>query len=325
MTAPQRPADPLISIVVPVLNEAEAVPVFLAALTEALPSARLEIVFVDDGSTDATPAVLEEALAADPRCVVVTLSRNFGKEAALTAGLAAATGDVVVPMDVDLQDPPAVIPLFLAKWREGYDVAYGLREDRGTDSFLKRQSALWFYRIFNKASDLPIPENTGDFRLMDRRVVDALNLLPERVRFMKGLFAWVGFRAAPVPYARAPRRAGRTKFNARRLWRLALDGFTCFSSMPLRIWSYVGAAVAGAAIVYAAVIVAKTLLLGRDVPGYASLMTVVLLLGGIQLITLGVIGEYLGRLFVEVKGRPVYLVDRVRRGVPAERDGLPRP
>ncbi|ODN70482.1 glycosyltransferase family 2 protein [Methylobrevis pamukkalensis] len=214
MTDPvSRPADPLVSLVVPVFNEAEAVPVFLRAVDAALADLRLEIVFINDGSTDATLAVLGTALARDPRCVVVNLSRNFGKESALTAGLASASGDVVVPMDVDLQDPPEVILRFLDKWREGYDVAYGLREDRSSDGMLKRQSAVWFYRVFNRTAETPIPENTGDFRLMDRRVVDALNLLPERVRFMKGLFAWVGFRAAPVPYVRAVRQAGRTKFT----------------------------------------------------------------------------------------------------------------
>lgn len=315
MTEPRsrRPENPLVSLVVPVFNEAEAIPVFLARIGTVLAALRLEIVFVNDGSGDATLAVLKEQAARDKRLVIVNLSRNFGKEAALTAGLQAASGDVVVPIDVDLQDPPELIHRFMEKWREGYDVAYGLREDRSTDEFAKRKTAAWFYAIFNQATDTPIPENTGDFRLMDRRVVDALNLLPERVRFMKGLFAWVGFNAAPVPYMRQVRSAGTTKFNARRLWRLALDGMFSFSSAPLRVWSYIGAAIAGGAGIYAIWIIAKTLMLGRDLPGYPSLMTVILFLGGIQLVTLGIIGEYLSRMFIEMKGRPIYIVESVTR------------
>jgi len=315
MTKPhsERPENPLISLVVPVFNEAEAIPVFLAETRKALAGLRLEIVFVNDGSADGTLAALQEKAARDERLVVVNLSRNFGKEAALTAGLQVASGDAVVPIDVDLQDPPELIHRFIEKWRDGYDVAYGLREDRSSDELAKRKTAAWFYAIFNQATDTPIPVNTGDFRLMDRRVVDALNLLPERVRFTKGLFAWVGFNAAPVPYVRPVRSAGSSKFNARRLWRLALDGVFSFSSAPLRIWSYVGAVIAGGAGIYAVWIIAKTLALGRDMPGYPSLMTVVLFLGGIQLVTLGIIGEYLSRMFVEMKGRPIYIIESITR------------
>lgn len=315
MTKPrsERPENPLISLVVPVFNEAEAVPVFLAEIGAALAGLRLEIVFVNDGSNDATLAVLRQETARDKRLVIVNLSRNFGKEAALTAGLQAASGDAVVPIDVDLQDPPDLIHRFIERWRDGYDVAYGLREDRSSDELAKRKTAAWFYAVFNQATDTPIPVNTGDFRLMDRRVVDALNLLPERVRFMKGLFAWVGFNAAPVPYVRPVRSAGSSKFNARRLWRLALDGMFSFSSAPLRIWSYLGAVIAAGAGVYAIEIIAKTLITGGDLPGYPSLMTVILFLGGIQLITLGIIGEYLSRMFIEMKGRPIYIIESITR------------
>jgi len=320
MTEPrsQRPENPLISLVVPVFNEADAIAAFLTEIDAALRALRLEIVFVNDGSTDATLDVLKGRAAGDPRIVVVNLSRNFGKEAALTAGLQAASGDAVVPIDVDLQDPPELIHRFLEKWRDGYDVAYGLREDRSSDELAKRKSAAWFYAIFNQATETPIPVNTGDFRLMDRRVVDALNLLPERVRFMKGLFAWVGFHAAPVPYTRQVRSAGTSKFNARRLWRLALDGVFSFSSAPLRIWSYVGAVIAAVAGIYAIQIVGKTLIMGGDLPGYPSLMTVILFLGGIQLITLGIIGEYISRMFIEMKGRPIYIIESVTRHGEAE-------
>lgn len=316
-----RPERPLISLVIPCYNEEEAVGPFFEAADRVLPGLDLEFVFVDDGSRDATVALLKARAANDPRVRIVVLARNFGKEPALTAGLDNCRGDVVVPMDVDLQDPLEMIPVFLEKWREGYDVVYGVREDRGSDAPLKRGFALGFYRVFNRISHDKIPENAGDFRLMDRRVVETLRQLPERVRFMKGLFAWVGFRQVGVGYVRAPRSAGETKFRFWRLWQLALDGIFGFSSLPLKVWSYVGVVVSGVALVFAVFIVLRTLIYGRDTPGYASIMTMVLLLGGIQIFSMGVLGEYLSRVYTEVKGRPLYLVDYVHDGGGSDRAG----
>jgi polyisoprenyl-phosphate glycosyltransferase len=310
----ERPPFPLISLVVPCYNEEEAVGPFLAAIEEKLADLNLELVFVDDGSRDATVALLKARAAQDRRVKIVVLARNFGKEPALSAGLDHCSGDVVVPMDVDLQDPLEMIPVFLEKWREGFDVVYGVRDDRTTDSALKRGFAIGFYRIFNRISQDKIPENAGDFRLMDRRVVETLRQLPERVRFMKGLFAWVGFKQVGVGYVRPPRSAGQTKFRFWRLWQLALDGIFGFSSLPLKVWSYVGVAVSAVALAFAIFIIIRTLMFGIDTPGYASLMTVVLLLGGIQIFSMGVLGEYLSRVYTEVKGRPLYLIDYVHDG-----------
>jgi glycosyltransferase involved in cell wall biosynthesis len=303
--------SPLVSVVVPVLNEAEAIPIFLDALVPALDSGalRYEVVFVDDGSTDRSPAVLEEACRHRPNVRVVRFTRNFGKEAAISAGLDFARGDVVVPMDVDLQDPPELIPAFVDSWRQGYDVVYGVRRRRDSDSFLKRNTAQGFYRLFNRFSSTKLPENAGDFRLLDRRVVEVLRRLPERTRFMKGLYAWVGFRSTSVSYTRPARCAGTTKWKAWSLWNFALDGFCAFSTLPLRAWTYVGVAVALCAFFYALFIAVRTLLLGVDVPGYASIVTSIMFFSGVQLITLGVIGEYIGRLFQEAKSRPLYIVD----------------
>jgi glycosyltransferase involved in cell wall biosynthesis len=269
----------------------------------------VEFVFVDDGSTDGTRDALRALTAKDPRVRFIGLSRNFGKEAALSAGLDRTTGDIVVPIDVDLQDPPELIPEFVSRWREGYDVVYGVRSRRQSDTVLKRLTARLFYFGFNQVATQPIPADTGDFRLLDRRVVEALKLMPERNRFMKGLFAWVGFRHIGVPYEREPRAAGRTKFAFWRLWGLALDGITGFSTLPLRVWTFVGLTLALLALAYGAVIVLRALISGIDVPGYASTMAVILFFGGVQLISLGVIGEYVSRLFIESKQRPLYIVD----------------
>jgi polyisoprenyl-phosphate glycosyltransferase len=255
------------------------------------PDFEIEIVFVNDGSLDST---LERAIALAAErddIIVVNLARNFGKEAALTAGIEAASGNALVPMDVDLQDPPELIRDFVAQWRCGYDVVYGVRVKRDSDSASKRITAGWFYRIFNRLSPTPIPENTGDFRLIDRRVADALEGLAERNRFMKGLFAWVGFPSIGVAYERPVRLVGSTKFNYWRLWNFALDGLTSFSTVPLRIWTYVGAVFAILAFCYAAFIVLRTLWFGVEMPGYASLMAIVLFLGGVQLLSLGVLGR----------------------------------
>lgn len=311
-----------ISLVVPVLNEAAAIPRFLAGVTAALNPVsghRFEYVFVNDGSTDDTLNCLLEASKSHPQLVIVDLSRNFGKEAALTAGLQEATGDAVIPMDVDMQDPPEVIPRLIAEWEKGYDVVLAKRGDRSTDSFLKRKTAAWFYRIHNLVSDHRIPEDVGDFRLLDRKVVEALKTLPERRRFMKGLFAWLGFRTRGIEYIRQPRTAGESKFSGWKLWNFALEGITSFSTMPLRVWTYLGLLVAAGAFAYFAFIVTRTLISGVDVPGYASLLATVLFLGGVQLIGIGVLGEYIGRIYIESKQRPVYLVRaRYRRGVELE-------
>jgi len=297
--------------VVPVFNEAESVAVCVETTSRILESAKLdfEIVFVNDGSRDDTLPRLIEQAEKDKRIRTVNLSRNFGKELALTAGIDHAIGDVLVPMDVDLQDPPEIIPEFIEKWREGYDVVYGVRSCRKHDGRVKRATAALFYRIFNALSPLQMPDNAGDFRLIDRRVADVIRQMPERNRFMKGLFAWVGFNSVGVPYERPQRATGSTKWSIWGLWNFALDGLFSFSTLPLRVWTYIGAIVALFAFSYGSFIIIRTLILGIVIPGYASLLTVVLFLGGVQLLSIGVLGEYLGRLFIEVKARPLYVVD----------------
>jgi polyisoprenyl-phosphate glycosyltransferase len=305
-----------LSLVIPMYNEEAAVAPLLAAIDEArsqLGGYRLEIVCVNDGSTDETLERLSSASLARPDLVVVDLSRNFGKEAALSAGLSIATGDAVIPIDADLQDPPVLIVQMAAKWEEGYEVVLAHRRDRAADSFLKRASADAFYRIHNMMSDVSIPPDVGDYRLMDRVVVDVLNSLPENRRFMKGLFAWAGFRTATVEYDRLARISGNTSFNAWKLWNLAMEGITSFSLLPLRIWTYVGAIVALASLAYGSWIVVRTLIFGKDVPGYASLIVAILFLGGLQLIGIGIIGEYLGRNYLESKRRPAFVIRKVIR------------
>lgn len=308
-----RDFKPLVSLVVPVFNEEEVLQVFMNRTLSVLEAGNLdyEIVFVNDGSSDATLPALVALSEQNQKIRVVNLSRNFGKEAALTAGLDHVRGNVMVPMDIDLQDPPELIPKFVEKWQEGFDVVYGLRASRDDDSFGKRTTAGWFYRLFNQMSPTQIPENAGDFRLLDERVVAVLKQLPERNRFMKGLFSWVGFESVGVPYERPVRAAGETKWNFKKLWNFALDGIFSFSTLPLRIWSYIGVLISLASFLYALMIVTQVLLFGKDLPGYASLITIVLFLGGVQLISLGVIGEYLGRLFTEIKRRPIYIVDSI--------------
>lgn len=306
-------AQTLISIVIPVLNEEESVDPFVDAVAPLLDAtgASWELIFVDDGSTDQTINILLARRQRNPQIRIVKLSRNFGKEAALAAGLDHAAGDMVAVMDVDMQDPPELLTEMVARWREGYDVVYGRRVQRTNDSALKRMTARRFYKLFNQISDAPIPDNVGDFRLMDRSVVEALKRLPERVRFMKGLFSWVGFKSIAVDYERPARFAGQTKFRYWRLWNFALDGITSFSTVPLRIWTYVGSLIAAFAFIYGSFIILRTLILGVDVPGYASLLAVMLFIGGVQLIGLGILGEYLGRVFYEVKQRPVYLASKL--------------
>lgn len=303
----------LISIIIPFFNEAGNIATLPGALWPALeriPDTEWEVVCIDDGSADSTLAELVALSARDRRFRVLELSRNFGKEAALTAGLDAARGDAVIPMDADLQDPPEAVVEMVAAWRSGAEVVLARRSDRSSDGMLKRQTASWFYRLHNRLSGTKIPENVGDFRLMDRAVVDALKLLPERQRFMKGLFAWVGFRTTVIDYVRPPRRTGKTKFSGMKLWQLALEGFTGFSTAPLKIWTYIGAAGAVCTLIYALFIVFYTIFHGTGVPGYASLLVVILFFGCVQLISIGLLGEYIGRIYLETKQRPTYLIRR---------------
>ena len=303
---------PLLSVVVPVKNEEQAILGFVervGIILESIAGAEgWEILFVDDGSTDATLATIVAANQRDGRVRALSLSRNFGKEAALSAGLDHARGAAVIPMDVDMQDPPEVLPEMVAKWREGHEMVFGIRRCRDSDGWAKRVTAGLYYRAHNMVSQDKIPENAGDFRLLDRKVVEVIRALPERNRFMKGLFAWAGFRQAAVEYDRAERETGTTKYNYWKLWTLALDGITSASTVPLRIWSYVGALVALFAIGFASVLAVQTMIFGNPVPGYASIMVSVLFLGGIQLISLGVLGEYVGRILTETKQRPLYVV-----------------
>jgi polyisoprenyl-phosphate glycosyltransferase len=305
-------AIPLISILAPVKDEQEAIAPFVARVTAVLDAlgepADWEILFIDDGSHDATLAAILAAHRLDPRIRCVSLSRNFGKEAALSAGLDHAIGQTVIPLDVDLQDPPEMIGTMLARWREGYDVVYGVRRNRASDSLPKRLTADLYYRAHNYLSADKIPEHAGDFRLLDRKVVDVIRLMPERNRFMKGLFAWAGFRQSAVEYDRMERKVGETKFNYWKLWTLALDGITSGSTLPLRVWSYLGGAVAIISLLYAGYVAVRTIIFGGDVPGYPSLMVATLFLGGVQLLSLGVLGEYVGRILVETKHRPIYVV-----------------
>ncbi|NJR68380.1 MAG: glycosyltransferase family 2 protein [Synechococcales cyanobacterium CRU_2_2] len=299
-----------LSVVVPLYCEESNVDCLLERLESVLAATGLsyEIVCVDDGSRDRTLDHLILHHYRNPAIKAIALSRNFGKEIAMTAGIDAASGEAVIPIDADLQDPPELIPELVARWRQGYEVVYAQRRSRQGETWLKRTTAKVFYGLIGRMTAIEIPADTGDFRLIDRRAVDALKQLPERTRFMKGLFAWVGFRQTAVLYDRAPRHSGQTKWNYWRLWNFALDGITSFSFGPLRIWSYVGSLISVGAFGYGAFLIVRTLFLGIDVPGYASLMVTMLFLGGIQLLTLGIMGEYLGRIYEEVKGRPLYLV-----------------
>jgi glycosyltransferase involved in cell wall biosynthesis len=299
-----------ISIVVPLYNEEKNIDYLFKRLTSVLNkiTSSYEIVCVNDGSRDNTLECLIEQNRYNPAIKVVNLSRNFGKEIALTAGIDYAIGAAVIPIDADLQDPPELIEELVAKWREGYDVVYATRRTRQGETWLKRFTADAFYQTIGKMSRVPIPRNTGDFRLLDRKVVEALKQLPERTRFMKGLFAWVGFKQTSILFDRQPRFQGKTTWNYWKLWNFALDGIASFSFVPLKVWSYLGLSVSFVSLLYASFLIIRTLIFGIDVPGYASLMVAVLFLGGIQLITLGIIGEYLGRVYEEVKGRPLYFV-----------------
>lgn len=291
-------------------NEENNIEYFFECLVPVIERTRMkyEIICINDGSNDGTLQKLLDIRENHPQVKVINFSRNFGKEIALTAGLHYSRGDAVIPIDSDLQDPPELIEALISKWREGYDVVYAVRAKRRGEPLMKRLTANIFYRFINLFSETPIPKNTGDFRLMDRRVVAVLNQIPERTRFMKGLFAWVGFRQTGIYYDRQARHLGETKWNFWKLWNFALDGITLFSTSALKMWSYVGMIISLFSFLYGLFLIIRTLILGRDVPGYASIMVAVLFLGGLQLISLGFIGEYLGRVYAEVKKRPLYVV-----------------
>jgi len=307
----EKEKSPVISLICPCYNEEDVVEKFfdeVAIILEDIGRA-YEVVFVNDGSRDKT---LEKLLALQKKhenIRIINLSRNFGKESALTAGLDVSKGEAVIPIDVDLQHPPELIKEFIQKWDEGFDVVLAKRKNRTTESMPKKVSATLFYKFQQKISQIDIPENVGDYRLMSRKVVEAIKQLPENQRFMKGLFAWVGFKATTIEYEVANRYAGVTTFNGWKLWNFALDGITSFSTVPLRIWSYIGIAISILAFIYGSSIVIKTVILGVDVPGYASMMTSILFLGGIQLIGIGVLGEYIGRIYMESKRRPSYIIE----------------
>lgn len=302
--------QPELSLIVPVFNEEAAIDLFLATVVPHLEAIdpRWEVVFVNDGSRDRTLDLIRAAHARDARVRGVDFSRNYGKEIALSAGLDHAAGRAVIPMDVDLQDPPELIAALVAKWREGFDVVLAQRSDRSSDGVLKRRTAALFYAIIGRMSRVRIPANVGDFRLLDQAVVAALRTYPERERFMKGIFASVGFRTTSVPYRRPERAAGETKFRPGALFNLALEGIISFSTAPLKVWTYIGFAAATVALVYGVYVIGRTIVLGVDVPGYASLLSIMLFFNGLMLIGLGVQGEYVARIFAEVKGRPLYLV-----------------
>jgi glycosyltransferase involved in cell wall biosynthesis len=305
----------LISVVMPAYNEQDTLGLTFHRLEQTFAGTphEWELVFVNDGSEDHTLREATAYRATAFRMVVVDLSRHFGKEAALSAGMRAASGDAVVPLDADLQDPPELLLDMIARWENGAEVVVAKRSNRSSDSWIKRASAMLFYRTFNMISDVHIPENVGDFRLMDRAVVDAINNLPENRRFMKGLFAWAGFRTEEMEYSRPARAAGKTKFNGFRLMSLAVEGVTSFSTAPLRLVTYVGGSVAITAILYGAFIVTRTLVSGVDLPGFASVVSLIAFLSGLQLLGLGIVGEYVGRTYIESKSRPPYVIRKVYR------------
>ena len=301
----------LISIVVPVFNEEHVLPEFHQAISDVIATQPFdfEIVYVNDGSTDSTLKRINALREKDDGITLLDLSRNFGKEIALSAGLHKAAGDAVIIIDADLQDPPELIPELIGEWQNGYDVVYAQRTQRKGESIVKRTTAHFFYRIIQRVNKVEIPEDTGDFRILSRRAVNALNSFGEQHRLMKGLFAWIGYRQKAVHYQRDPRHAGKSKWNYRRLWTLALDGITSFTIAPLKISTYLGLLTASGAFAYGIYMVVDTLLHGNPVPGYPSLIVIILMLGGVQLVAIGILGEYLGRVFNETKRRPLYFVN----------------
>lgn len=304
------PSAPLLTVVVPLHNEGAGIDALMARLRPVLESLGCpwEILCVNDGSRDDTLVRLKGWHLRDPRIKVLDLSRNFGKEAALSAGLLNAAGAAVVMIDADLQHPPELIPELVARWREGYEMVYAARRSRSDQGVLGRSAAHAYYWILHRLTDIELPRGAGDFRLLDRKVVDALNAMPERNRFMKGMFAWIGFRQTAVEYDVAPRSHGKTRWGFLRLMRFGLVGLTAFSNLPLQLWSFVGAIISGTAFLYIVVRVVRSLVHGIDVPGYESIIISILFLGGIQLLSLGIIGDYIGRIFNEVKNRPLFVV-----------------
>src|SRR5690554_5309862 len=300
----------MLSILTPMYNEAGGLAEFFRSLEAALKPLDIEyeIVCVDDGSSDDTLVRLRQHAERNPRIKIVVLSRNFGKEAAMTAALDYSNGDVALPMDADLQDPPELIGAMLAKWREGYQVVYAKRSSRKTDSLIKRKTARLFYKVFNRLSDITIPEDVGDFRLLDRNVIDAIKKLPEKDRFMKGLFCWPGLKHTVIEFERQERAHGASKYNYWNLWNFALSGITSFSTFPIRAGTYLGLTVASLSFLFGLWVIFKTVIIGVGVPGYASLLVAVLFMGGVQLFFLGLLGEYIGRIYKEVKNRPLYFV-----------------
>jgi glycosyltransferase involved in cell wall biosynthesis len=311
--------QPLISIVVPAYNEEEVLTEFHETVDKALSRLPfdLEIIYINDGSTDATLDIINGLRANDKRITLIDLSRNFGKEIALSAGLHKAAGDAVVIIDADLQDPPGLIPELIKEWQNGYDVVYAKRTLRSGESLLKKTTAHFFHRILQHIGNFSIPEDTGDFRILSRRAVNALNTFKEHHRFMKGLFAWIGFKQKAVHYKRDSRRAGKSKWNYWRLWNFALDGITSFTIAPLKISTYIGTITALSAFGYGVYMLIETLLHGNEVPGYPSLIVIILILGGVQLIAIGILGEYLGRIFNETKQRPLYFINEYLPGIHA--------
>ncbi len=301
-----------ISLIVPVFNEEDTIPIFYKTVRgyEELKKYDVEIVFINDGSKDATESIINALALSDSLVVPVSFTRNFGKEAAIFAGLECSTGEAVIPIDVDLQDPIETIPLMINKWLSGADIVLAKRADRFTDGKLKRKTAEWFYKLHNKISDPKIEENVGDFRLMSRDVVENIKLMPERNLFMKGVLSWVGGRTDVVEYTRAGRIAGKSKFDGWKLWNLALEGITSFSTFPLRIWTYIGFFVATLSFLFGACMIIDKIFWGNPVAGYPSIIVSILFLGGIQLIGIGVLGEYIGRIYIETKQRPRYIVKK---------------
>ncbi|AZC39644.1 glycosyltransferase family 2 protein [Pseudomonas chlororaphis] len=305
-----------ISLIVPVFNEEQAIGLFYLAVRRELrfEQGEVEIVFINDGSSDRTAEEVKALAQMDEQVLLINFSRNFGKEPALFAGLEHATGDAVIPMDVDLQDPISVIPRLIEEWQKGADVVLAKRRGRAADSYLRRCSAALFYHLLNRIAYTRIEENVGDFRLMDRKVVDVIRTLPEHQLFMKGVLSWAGFTTVVVEYERAGRVAGNSKFNGWKLWNLALEGITSFSTVPLRLWTYVGGGISIFAVLYAVYMVLDKIFFGNSVPGYPSLMTAILFLGGVQLIGIGILGEYVGRIYIEAKHRPRYVIKDVIGG-----------
>jgi glycosyltransferase involved in cell wall biosynthesis len=305
--------NPTLSLIVPMHNEAGNIELLYERLHRVLSPMQItwEMLCINDGSTDNTLDELLKAQLHHSQIIVIDLTRNFGKEAALSAGIDFAKGEAAIPIDADLQDPPEIIPQMIDLWHKGFDVVLAKRKTRDGDSFVKRNTAHWFYTIINQLSEVDIPQDTGDFRLISRPVLNALKQLPERRRFMKGLFAWVGFKTAEIEYERPERHTGQTKFNYWKLWNFALEGITSFSDAPLKIASYFGILVSLLSFLYAIKIVADTLLYGNPVKGYPSLIVAILFFSGVQLIALGVIGEYLGSIYSESKQRPIYLVRNI--------------